>query len=293
MKTFLIYGGDMRQIMLAKLLKADGHNVIICGFDMQNVLSNSGFENTSNVDLAIKASDYIILPLPSTISDDIVNTKFNATELSFSAILGSLGKAQEIYAGMVTPTMYNLCKAKDVYIYDYFTREELQVANAIPTAEGALAVAIKETPTTINGSKSIVLGYGRIGKILSKMLYSLGGDVTVCARKPEDFSWIKANGYTPLHIDDLNKEICNYSLIFNTVPAKILNHKMLKQVSRKSLVVDLASKPGGVDFEAAAQLGINVHWALSLPGKVAPETSALIIKDTISNMIKETEVKKR
>ena len=49
--------------------------------------------------------------------------------------------------------------------------------------------------------------------------------------------------------------------------------------------------PTGVDFAAAQQSGLNVIWALSLPGKVAPRTAGNIIKDTILNMIHEMEVK--
>ena len=52
----------------------------------------------------------------------------------------------------------------------------------------------------------------------------------------------------------------------------------------------MASKPGGVDLEAAAQLGVKVVWALSLPGKVAPVTAGRSIKTTIYNILHELGV---
>ena len=70
----------------------------------------------------------------------------------------------------------------------------------------------------------------------------------------------------------------------------ILPAEILKNIQKNALVIDLASKPGGVDFSAAKALGIKVIWALSLPGKVAPVTSGKIIKDTIMNIMTELGV---
>jgi dipicolinate synthase subunit A len=53
------------------------------------------------------------------------------------------------------------------------------------------------------------------------------------------------------------------------------------------LVIDLASKPGGVDFEYAQYKGIKTIHALSLPGKVAPVTTAMYMETVIYNIIKE------
>jgi len=183
-----------------------------------------------------------------------------------------------------------LAEAYNVYAIDILEREEMAVLNAIPTAEGAIQIAMEELPITLNGSKVLVLGYGRLGKTLSKMLGGIGADVFVEARKYSDIAWIKAYGHKPVNINDLSSVISSMDLIYNTIPHKILDSEMLEQVGKECLVIDLASKPGGVDFERAKVLGIKVIWALSLPGKVAPVTAANYMKETIYNIIEELGV---
>jgi dipicolinate synthase subunit A len=78
--------------------------------------------------------------------------------------------------------------------------------------------------------------------------------------------------------------------VVNTVPARVLDETHLAELAPGALVIDLASRPGGVDFEAAAALGVKVIWALSLPGKVAPVTSGKNIRDTIYNILQELGV---
>lgn len=164
------------------------------------------------------------------------------------------------------------------------------IPNAVPTAEGAIEIAIAETPFTIHGSKSLVLGYGKIGKILSKDLYALGAQTYVEARKYADLAMIEGHGYEPLPLDNLKDHIHEFDIIFNTIPSLILDDEILTKVKKDALIIDLASKPGGIDFDAAKAYGLKVIWALSLPGKIAPVSSGAIIKDTIMNIIKELGV---
>lgn len=164
------------------------------------------------------------------------------------------------------------------------------IPNAVPTAEGAIEIAIAETPFTIHGSKSLVLGYGKIGKILSKDLYALGAQTYVEARKYADLAMIEGHGYEPLPLDNLKDHIHEFDIIFNTIPSLILDDEILAKVKKDALIIDLASKPGGIDFDAAKSYGLKVIWALSLPGKIAPVSSGAIIKDTIINIIKELGV---
>lgn len=145
---------------------------------------------------------------------------------------------------------------------------DCHTAYAIPTAEGAIEIAMSETPITLHLSRCLVLGYGRIGKILSKMLAGIGAKVTVEARKFADLALIEGHGYEAIHMNDLKENIGGFDVIFNTIPSMVLDEDTLKKIRKDTLVIDLASKPGGVDFEAAKQLGIRVIWALSLPGKV-------------------------
>lgn len=113
--------------------------------------------------------------------------------------------------------------------------------------------------------------------------------MTVCARKFADLAWIRALGYEPLPIVALKDRdaMSEFEMVFNTVPAVILTEEILANLRGECLVVDLASKPGGVDFETARRLGLRTVWALSVPGKVAPITAGCIIRDTILNILEE------
>ena len=145
---------------------------------------------------------------------------------------------------------------------------------------------MEETTYTLENSKVLVLGFGRVGKILCNRLNKLGLDVYCEARKETDLAWIKAYGYKEVPIEKLKENVCKMDIIFNTIPFKILDKNLLILMNNQTLIIDLASYPGGVDFDAAKKLGIKAILASALPGKVAPNTTAEYIKDYIYRKIK-------
>jgi len=146
---------------------------------------------------------------------------------------------------------------------------------------------MEELPTTIFGQKVLITGFGRISKVMVKALIGLGANVYVTARKYSDLAWVRIYGCKDIHISEIEEYLPEFDLVFNTVPAVILDDKRLSLLKESCLVIDLASKPGGVDFETAGRLGIKTIWALSIPGKVAPVTSGEIIAGTILNILSE------
>jgi dipicolinate synthase subunit A len=122
------------------------------------------------------------------------------------------------------------------------------------------------------------------------MLYGIGANVHVEARNYSDLAWIKNNGYIPVHQKELNKYLPKMNIVFNTIPQMILNKELLKSINSNCIIIDIASKPGGVDLDAAKELGVKVISAMGLPGKIAPVTAAMVIRDTIYNIIEELEV---
>lgn len=145
-------------------------------------------------------------------------------------------------------------------------------------------LAIEKSSITLHNSNCLVLGFGRIGKILSKMLAGIGANVYCEARKDSDIAWIKSNGYKPIHLKDLDEYLNRFDFIFNTIPYLVLDEKRLKLIKRECLLIDLASKPGGIDFEKAKNMELQTEWALALPGKVAPKTAAKYLYDVIINI---------
>lgn len=178
-------------------------------------------------------------------------------------------------------------------VFDYSKREEFAVMNAVPTSEGAIECAMHEYDGTINGSNCLVIGYGRIGKVLSDMLGGLGAKVSVSARKKSDIAYIQAKGFKALKTNELSfmpQGHTAFDLIFNTVPFMILDSHTLARIApggSDTIIIDLASLPGGVDLEACERMGLKAMRALSLPGRVAPKAAGEIIKNAVYNITEE------
>lgn len=185
---------------------------------------------------------------------------------------------------------YKLAEAHNNKITDYYGREELSVLNAVPTAEGAVETAMRELPVTLFGSKMAIIGFGRIGKVLARALCALGSDVTVFARKPEAKAWARIYGCKTETTDNMEEKLSEFVCIFNTVPAPVLGARELCAVRDGAIIIDLASAPGGVDKGAAEKAEVRVITALSLPGRVAPDSAGEIIAETIENILLQEDM---
>ncbi len=281
--NFAVIGGDKRQIAMAQSIADDGHQVYAVGFDKVN-FSNQVIK--AELDEAIEKSDYIILPLPVTKDHVTLNAPYSESKITLNDEFAKKLITKKVFCAMKSKLIKTSKIWNSISLYDYFEREEFTVKNAVPTAEGAIEIAMHEYLGTINGSKCLVTGFGRIGKILSRMLSGLGADVTVSARKPQDLAWIELLGYKSVRTSQILQK-SKYDIIFNTIPNLIFDYNTLSLCKKDAIIIDLASLPGGVDFKAANKLGIKSIQALSLPGKVAPKAAGEIIKLTIYNMIQE------
>lgn len=160
---------------------------------------------------------------------------------------------------------------------DLLRSEEYLAQNAAITADCAIRVAGTHMPMVFTGCPILVIGWGRIGKCLAKLLKALGAAVTVTSRKAEDRCMLRALGYAAKDPADLSDTLQQYRVIFNTAPAEVLS-----EVPRDIIKIDLASKPG--------ILGSDVIQARGLPGKMAPESSGKLIARTVIRLIGESEV---
>ncbi|MBP1549182.1 MAG: dipicolinate synthase subunit DpsA [Oscillospiraceae bacterium] len=284
-KTFLIAGGDLRFATLADCL-AKQHTVYASGFDKTAMTSEKVWLKNRIADMNVRV-DYIVLPLPVSTDGVTVNTPYSGNSLSIESLVPIIKENGIVFGGMIAPNIKKIFEDKGITVVDYAKREEFAVLNAVATAEGAIQVAMEELATTLSGQKILILGAGRIAKVLIDLLGGFHADVTVAARKCSDLAWARVYGCKAVRIDNMDKAISEADVIFNTVPTIILGAEKLKLVSRDSLVIDLASKPGGVDFDTAGSLGIKAIWLLSLPGKVAPVTSGKVIAETIRNILFE------
>ena len=286
-KTFTIIGGDLRIIKLAKILAEDNNEVYVYG--LENVEELKEIKNIifcEKLQDAVKQSEIIIGPIPFSSDGININTPFSNEKISIRELMHNIN-AKILIAGNILPEVYDLANDEYIEIIDIMKREELAVLNTIATAEGAIEIAIANTNKIIHGSQILILGFGRIGKVLARKLAGLSAKVTCAARKDEDLAWIRAYGHMETNINTLGQNLEKYDIIMNTVPHTILTEERLKYVKQDCLLIDLASNPGGIDKKVAKERNLKLVWALALPGKVAPTTTAEFLKDTIFNVLKE------
>lgn len=280
-RNIWVIGGDRRQGELIRLLEEDGHSVYAFGLERaEGVVCERGLSE-------LHRAHCVILPLPAEGPEGELNAPLAADTLLAADVLGAMAEGQLLCAGKVSPALRACAGEQGVILRDYFQREELTIANAVPTAEGAVQLAMEELPITLHCARALVIGYGRVGRVTAHRLAALGTHVSVAARSHEQLAWAAVWGYPTEHVNRLPPWLCSYDLVINTVPAPILGRGELSALKKGALVIDLASRPGGVDFQAAQELGVRTVWALALPGKVAPRSAAGYIKSTVYHIMDE------
>ncbi len=283
--SFALVGGDMRQAQLAALLANDGHTVRAYALDKCPLAEN--ISRGDNLSELSRHCDCVVLPIPALTDGDRLNAPLSADSYLIDDLFALFHTGQTVIAGKVNNALFEKAGRSGIRLYDYLEREEFTVMNAVPTAEGAIELAMHELSKTLHGSKCLVIGFGHIGKLLSSYLKGLGADVTASARRFGDLAWISAYGYKSVQTYDISESLGDFDVIFNTVPALILDSEKLQKVNQNCICIDLASKPGGIDMRAAERLGIKAIWALSLPGKVAPASAGAAMQNTIYNILNE------
>lgn len=283
-ENFTVIGGDLRLNYLAKELAFDKNQVYVYGLkDLENI---QNIHLCNSLEEAINNSNIIISSIPFSKDNINVYAPFSKYEITLNDVANHLNN-KIFFAGSISDKFYNLENDKNVKIIDLMQEESLTILNTIATAEGAISEIILNTHVNLHGSKVLILGFGRVAKTLAKKLSGLDAIVTCAARKEKDFAWMETFGYDIENINELGQNLNQYDIIVNTVPQLIINEDRLKNVRKDCLIVDLASKPGGVDQEACKKEKIKFIWALAIPGKVSPKTSAQIIKTTIYNKIRK------
>lgn len=258
-----VSGMDGRQNELAKELKLRYQPSAVTQIDSPASLTNP--------------VDYLVLPLKGI--DDV---------LAAESWLSHLDPGTTILAGKTTAAMQQACEKYHIDVISYIDRTEFKIANAVPTAEGAIKLYMELSKQTVAHSRMLVLGFGHCGKALALRLKAWGADVTVFARNYEDRIAGKSMGLDMREYKDLPKLARQKTCIFNTIPYKILDASILSSMPKTSLIIDLASLPGGTDFKRCEELSLPAVHALSLPGTCFPITAGNILADTIVNIINET-----
>ncbi len=289
--TFAILGGDRRQSVVAEMLSECGHRVRVFGINDAHTLP-CGVEHCNSLKTAIAESEVIILPLPASRDNiHLCSTKdSDGEELLLTDIVKYALKCgcKTVLGGLLPHEFVRMCEESGISAFDYYKTEELQRKNALPSAEGAIMLAMEHTDITVSDMKAVVCGYGRIGTLLTYILSRMGAEVTVLARRDESLCSASLGGHRAIRLGD-NENICcaieNCDVIFNTVPHNVFTQKTFEGLTRKPLYIEIASPPYGIDRSEAHDAGIKMILAPSLPGKYAAVSAGKYIFETASELL--------
>lgn len=270
-----VLGGDMRMRHAAEYLAENAHKVHTF-FKVDDLVNK-------NLETALSESDVLLLPLPCEKGKYIFSDSEDF-KISSYALFDMLKSDCLVLGGKLSESFLNMAELKEIHVIDYYEREELAVMNASLTAEAAVFKIMNYSPLSMSDSNILICGFGRIGKHLAKIL-SPFGNVTVSARKASDKAWIQSLGLNYVCSYSLRDCIKSFDVIVNTVPNLLLTKEVLKNTKPGATVIDLASRPGGCDFEYAQSAGINIYQELSLPGRIFPESAGIAVAKSILNIL--------
>jgi len=269
-----VLGGDARQAYAARALLAAGFDVRLFEVPQERELVN--VEPCKNLPQAVEVAKLVICPV-------------SCQGLDISLLLEELEPEQRVVGINLPRELRDGCAERDIPCHDLLDREDFTLLNAIPSAEGAIAEAIAASGVNLHLNEALVLGYGRCGKVLAQKLCGLGAHVTVAARRWESACEAIANGCEVLDFLLLPYHMGRFYYVFNTIPAMVLDEKLLQSLPPDAVVIDIASGPGGVEFEAAKELGITAKLCPGLPGDYSPRSAGEAVAQITRIILEEQE----
>lgn len=283
MKVALV-GGDRRSALLAQLLWRDGHRVRC--YALEKALLPAEIPRDSCLPAALYGADAVILPVPAE-KGPLLNTPLSAQNLTLEELWDNLWPEQWVFGGGFGEASAARALQGGQILCDLLRRPGFVTGNAALTAEAAVGILIRESEGSLRHSRCLLLGCGRIGKLLARKLAGLGADVTVMARKAADRALVAELGYTPLEPEALEGRIGDFDLIVNTVPARVLSDAALCCVAPEALLLELASPPGGFNRDLARNIGLRALIAPGLPGQYSPLAAARLMRREIEAALEE------
>ncbi len=277
--ALLVIGGDKRHYMAAGIIKTAGYDIYMYGFER---LPCSGFNVTGKT--CLPYADYVLMPAPYKDDEGYIKMPFSDVRITLSEICPHIGAGTCIVFGGEDEESKKLFDTCGLYSFDLLKDEAYAVRNAYITAQAAAMIALKTIEKALSDCSVLICGYGRIGKSLARILKVYNCKITVSARKEKDLEWIKSEGFEAVNTCGISGIIGEKDIIFNTVPFRIIGEKELACVKRGACIIELASKPHGIDMDEAKRRGIEVLLELGLPGRCFPESAAGAVADAFLNI---------
>lgn len=289
-QNIAVIGGDARYLELIRQLQSlPNLKIQLIGFDKIEQ-SFMGLSHVSFHELETEKIDVVILPITGTDMNGNVEVVFSDENIQLTKNwFKQLKSGVKIFTGITNAYLSKMTDSDHIQLISLLDRDDVAIYNSIPTAEGTIMMAMEETDYTLHQSNVIVVGFGRVGHTVANKFSALGANVSVSARKIKDLARISEIGLEPISLERLHEHVATCDILINTVPAKVITKQSIKQLPSHGLIIDLASKPGGTDFNYAHKRGIKAILSKSLPGVVAPKTAGKILADVIRQFLIEEE----
>lgn len=275
---FTVCGGDLRSVYLARRLMEDGHTVQCFDLDTADLPTHC---HKPTLHSAVRNTQCVILPTP-VFKGGMLNAPFGSSVVTSEELAQTLFRNVPVFGGSIPEDFHRQCAHRGVYPIDLLSMEALAVKNASLTAECAVQVILQELPCTVANKSVLILGAGRIGKLLGLKLKALGAAVTVSARQEADKAWCAALGLIPADTGALVPLLPHCQLLINTIPTQVLSAEQLGLLPKDARLFELASTPGG--FSSLQDTYPVIHCG-GLPGKYAPLSAADAIAETIYQIL--------
>jgi len=279
-KSVAVLGGDRRMAETVPFFLQAGAEVRLSGHQWDDRFA--GVRLCASCAEALAGAHVAVLPVQGVDEGGrVFHTQPGQSCTIDAESLRRMERGAVVFTGLASEYLRRICADAGLPLVVYRDADEFAIWNSVPSAEGAIQMAMEATPFTLFGSRSLVLGFGRTGKTIALLLRGLFSDVSVAARSELDQARIWASGYKPVPWHRLPQAVAESDVIFNTVPALVLTRDVLAGAPSHAVVIDVASAPGGTDFEAARELGLTAKLAPGLPGIVAPVTAGKLIAELV------------
>jgi dipicolinate synthase subunit A len=281
------FGGDRRELEVADRFARLGAAVRCVGLPWPDDVSWVG----NVAEEVAQWANVLVFPVGGT--DEFGNVLYTITNgvqpppRITEELLRRVQPGAVLFIGKAQPFLRRACREREIALVEFRERDDFATRNAVPSAEGAIQMAMEHTAITLHQSRAFVIGYGRVGSVLARMLTGLGAITHVVVRSALDLARVYAGGHLPVASHDLSRRIAEADVVFNTAPALVLHEGVLQHARPDLVIIDIASAPGGTDFAAARRFGIRAYLAPGLPGIVAPRTAGQIVADTLLTILEE------
>lgn len=220
-------------------------------------------------------SRIILLPIPSTRDGTLIT----GTEFPLEEILSSIGTDTMIAGYGIPGDIVKRAKKLGAYVYDASLDEDFLMENAEITAHGTLGHILSDFTEDISEMKIGIIGYGRIGSALLRLLLFVGAEVRVYTTRAEVAKSLGEDGVLCETVSEETDWTQN-DLIINTAPAKLIREELLSGELKNVKIIELAS---GKNFSEQP----NITRMPSIPEKMYPETAGKIYAKQIIRALSE------